>query len=262
MAKPPATIGFVGDIHCGSHVGLWPVRDLPEDKTKYLGCRYLMQCWQHLVERWPKLDILILMGDLIDGKQRKSDGVGVFDTDLAAQADGAVEVLRPLAEKAGKIIRVWGTPYHESHDGILKIVDCKLGVAKTAQVIDLDLNGKTLNVAHHPASGAAIYAGTVADREVLWAKIAASDKKVPNPRWIVRAHKHNYILQDTEHATIVQMPCWQLPTAHAIKQNYWRFQPTLGGLLMLADGMEDSGYRFVCTKYDLPMPEVTPWQSL
>lgn len=255
----PQTIGFVGDIHCGSHVGLWPLDDLPAGK--FIGCRYLHGQFSEMVQSWPELDLLVLMGDLIDGKQQKSSGVGVFTTDLGEQAEAAVTILKPLAKKAKRIMRVWGTPYHESYDSILKIVDKSLNVEHVEQVIDLELPTGTLNLAHHPASGTALYQGTVVDREALWSQLAAYERKVPDARWIVRAHKHNFFLQETQNRTIVILPAWQLPTAWAVKVNYWRFQPSLGGVLMVADQQHHSGYRFVPYLYEMPIKEVLQWRK-
>ena len=255
-------IGFVGDIHAGSHVGLWPVVDIPGEDDEFIGCRYLMECWRHLIASWPELDLLVLMGDLIDGKQQKSSGCGVFDGDLGTQAEKAAEVLKPLAQKAKKIMRVWGTPYHESHDKILKIVDLTLGVALTKQVIDLEIDGQVLNVAHHPMGGGTLYRGTSLDREALWSQLAAHARSVPDARWIVRAHRHYYALQDGRQRTILAMPCWQLATAHAVKSSYWRFQPDLGAVLMVDDKSHYSGYRFIDYAYPNPTVEVTRWPAL
>lgn len=254
----PKTIGFIGDLHCGSHHGLWPIDDLPGGKEgkKYKGVRYLNRCYNDLVESWPKLDLLILMGDLVDGKQKKSSGCGIFTSDMSAQAEGAIEILKPLVAKATKTIRVYGTPYHEEFDNCLGVLDAKLGVRRMEQVMNLQLGEHVLNIAHHPASGAILYAGTAVDKEAVWSTVAAAEKKVPHARWIVRAHKHEWIMQETRFKTICITPCFELPTAHAIKQNYWRFQPTIGGLLMHADESHDSGYRFTASLYDIPMPDV------
>ena len=255
----PRVIGFIGDTHCGSHCGLWPVKDLHGTHPQI---KYLMSCYTNMVKAWPKLDLLVLMGDLIDGRQPKGAGVGLLTTDLGEQAAMAAKVLEPAAAKASKIIRVWGTPYHETFDSILKIVDVSLGVCHVAQVIDVGLGKHNLNVAHHPASGTALYQGTVVDRESLWSQIAAHEGHTPDARWIVRAHKHSYFYQETRRRTIVMMPCWQLPTAHAKKVNYWRFQASIGGLLMQQDNLHDSGYRFTPTLFDGPTVPVIPYGSL
>lgn len=252
--KRPRHIGFIGDIHCGSKVGLWPVEEIGR---KNVGAKYLMDCFGHLVESWPELDLLVLMGDLIDGKQRKSDGVGLFTADLGEQVAGAIEVLRPLAAKAKLIYRIEGTPYHEDFHNQLAALDSELNVAQTAQVMDIDLGTGILNVAHHPAGGSAMYTGALVDKTSVWSKVAAQCGKIPAARWIVRAHCHTYMLQDTETVTSIQNPCWQLPTAHAKKTNYYKFQSDIGGVLMIADDEEDSGYRFRCTRYPTPLPTIT-----
>lgn len=258
----PSKIGFISDIHCGSKVGLWPLDRLSGD-AEYKGIRYLMSCFEDMVNSWPKLDLLVLMGDLIDGKQKKSDGVGLLTTDLGEQADAAATVLEKAASKADVVYRVWGTPYHETHDSILKIVDRALGVNKSDedQVIDLETGYGVLNLAHHPSSGQALYQGTVVDRESMWSEIASYEDKTNDVRFIIRGHKHTYFLQETAKRTICLLPCFQLPTAYAVKQNYWRFQPSLGGVLMVADDDLPSGYKFIPYLYPVPKKEIKKWSS-
>ena len=254
----PRTIAFIGDLHCGSHCGLWPTEDLPGGikGTKYKGVRYLNKCYQHMIQNWPEIDLLVLMGDLIDGKQRKSSGVGIFTSSLNEQVSASIEILKPLKKKSKKIVRVFGTPYHEDHDNCLDSLDKALDVKKVDQVLNIEIDKKILNVAHHPSGGSALYAGTSVDKESLWSTIAAAEKNVPNARWIVRAHKHMWIMQETRFKMVCIVPCFELPTFHAIKVNYWRFQPSIGGMLMTADKSHDSGYRFTASTYDVPIPEI------
>lgn len=221
-----------------------------------------MECYGHLVDSWPDLDVLFLTGDLIDGPQRKSAGTGVFSTRMGDQVDLAIEVLKPLVAKAERVVRVDGTPYHEDFHGALKTLDEALGVHKVAQVVDLDLGPGVLNVAHHPMGGSMLYRGTQVDREGLWATIAAARRKVPKVRWIVRAHVHDWMYQETQDTAVVSLPCFELATPHAKKVAYWRFQPSLGGALMRADPSHPFGYRFTPTLYDPPLPSVTSMEEL
>ncbi len=250
------TIAFVGDIHCGSHCGLWPEDWLSRNKSHYIGTRYLNKCFAALVKSWPKIDLLFLMGDLIDGDQRKSKGVGLFTTDLGEQTDGAIECLTPLIEKCKKVARVWGTPYHEGFDNAIGKLDTHFGIKSVRQVMDIGLEGGILNVAHHPSGAGAINLGAATDRENLYAAMAAQTKKVHAPRWIVRAHKHTYFYQDTETCSSMITPCFELPTAHAKKQNYFRFWPSIGGVLMVKDKDAHGGYVMRPTLFDVPRPEV------
>jgi hypothetical protein len=258
----PKAIGFLGDIHCGSHHGLWPLDDLPGGKrgSKYKGVRYLNSCYANMIDQWPDLDILILMGDLIDGKQRKSNSTGLFTAQLGDQVKGAIEVLTPLSKKAKKIIRVKGTPYHEEFEGALNDLDSQLGINLTDHVLNLNINDHILNVAHHPVGGSSLYLGTSVDKENIWSSVAAIEKSVPNIRWIFRGHKHTFIHQETVFKQVCLVPCFELPTPYAIKNNYWRFQPIIGGVLLMRDDSEilphPTGYRVVPTTFELPDPVI------
>lgn len=246
------TIAFLSDLHAGSWWGLWPRDLLPE--RGFLGPKYLMDCWEDLYRRWPKrIDLLILNGDLIEGPQRKSGGIGCFAVSDREQVEAAISLLEPLSRRCKKIIRITGTPYHDGNGDPLLALDYALGVTHTTQVLDMELPGGVLNVAHHPMGGSVLYQGTSVDREALWSTIAGATGRTINPRWIVRAHQHHWIKQDTEHKTVVKLPCWQLQTPYAAKASYWRFQPSLGGVLMHQDVSEPGGYRFLPTLYELPV---------
>lgn len=255
--KYPETIGFLGDTHCGSYFGLHPTGEdwLPK-AAKWSGVRYLMSCYAHLLEKWPRLDVLFLTGDLIDGPQSKARATNLFTAKLSEQTDLAIEVLRPLVEKATQTLRVDGTPYHEEYHGALRQLDAELGVARAQQVIDLELEGGILNVAHHPTGGAVLYRGTQVDREALWSTIAAARRKVPAARWIFRAHQHDFLYQEGQDGAVCSLPCWELQTPHAKKLAYWRFQPSLGGVLLRRDPTHHLGYRVEATLYDPPLPSV------
>jgi hypothetical protein len=251
-------IGFIGDIHCGSYEGLWPKDLVPSKHNRYTSTRYLNECFDHLVNSWPDLDLLVLMGDLVDGQQHKSQGTGLYTTDLSEQTEGAIEVIRPLAKKAKAIIRVWGTPYHEGFQGTLKRFDKEFDVKVVKQVLNIRLRpDSVLNVAHHPSGNSAFYRGTQLDREAVWAAVAMQERKIPqNIRWIVRAHMHFYGYQETNSRAVAVVPCFQMPTAHAIKTNYFRFQPDIGAMIMHADDTHPFGYRMTPHLYDVPTPKV------
>lgn len=259
--RGPETIAFLGDVHSGSWWGLWPRSRLPA--TGYVGTRYLLDCWEDLLSRWPRrIDLLILTGDLIEGPQRKSGGHGVYAVSDREQVEGAIELLEPFAARADRIVRITGTPYHDGHGDPLLALDYALDVHHTAQVLDLQLDGGILNVAHHPMGGSTLYQGTAADREGLWATISGGTGRTHPARWIVRAHRHHWMHQSTEHKDVVQLPCWQLATPFAVKASYWRFQPSLGGVLMLRDEETWGGYRFAPTLYPLPLQQPLEVTSL
>jgi len=216
--------------------------------------RYLNACYAHLLATLPKkIDLLVLTGDLIDGTQRKSEGCGLFSARLGDQVDGAVDVLAPLVARAAVTVRLEGTMYHEGFQGAMQALDATLGVDHVDQVVDLELDGVALNAAHHPSGGGTLYAGTGTDREALWSQIATASGKVPDAYWIVRAHRHHYLHQQTQHRGVVALPCFELATPHAKKQNYFRFQPSLGAVLMERNEDALGLYDVRPRLYDLPV---------
>jgi UDP-2,3-diacylglucosamine pyrophosphatase LpxH len=254
------TVLFVGDLHVGGHCGIYSPERLPQ-VPRFVGPRYLFDCWLHLQRALPpKIDLLVLTGDLIEGTNRKGEAVGLFTSKLSEQVEAAIELLRPLAARSAQIVRVYGTPYHDSHHDPLSALDHALGVSLTRQVIDLDLGEpgapRVLNIAHHPSGGAVLYQGTKLDREQRLAALAASARKVPGVRWIVRGHLHNFAHQRNAEREVVLLPCWKLIDAHGSKGNYFGWQPDLGAVLMEREPREPSGYRFVPFLYDPPMSRV------
>lgn len=242
--KQPDNIVFLGDTHAGSKFAPWPEEWLPSDPARYPGVRYLNRTLAAAYDALPAtIDLLVLTGDLIDGPQRKSASTGIFTTSLGEQVEAATEILRPVTSRARVVMRVDGTPYHEEFHNALAALDEALGVSLRRQIIDIDLAGEILNVAHHPTGGSVLYKGTGVDRELLWAELAAARGKVNRPRWVVRAHKHSFLRLEDTHSTGISLPCWQHQTPHAAKQAYWRFQPDLGVVWFTRDDDEPGGYR-------------------
>lgn len=249
-------IGFIGDLHSGSLTAPWPLEWLPGD-SPYSGSRYLVECLDHLAASWPTLDLLIFTGDLIEGKARKQDGVGLFTAQLGKQVEGAIELLTPLVNKAKRVLRVTGTDYHDDAHNPLLALDKALGVERTAQVFNIKLaGGALLNVAHHPAGGQVMYSGTKLDREILWSIIQSSLRKIPAATHIVRGHLHEFSVFRRKGRTMCLLPCFKLADGYAVKMDYERFQPDLGAVLLVRDETDASGWRFRETIYDNPLEEV------
>jgi len=249
-------IGVISDTHCGSHAGLLH----PDRWNKHTpgAIKWLHGCFDWLYSEWPKLDLLILNGDIIDGKQSKSAGTGVHTASLGEQVEIALECFRPWRKKAAKIIRLAGTPYHEGFDGALREFDSEMGIARPKSVEqwivrDIDIgDGVTLNVKHHPDGGHAIYRGTVMDRELLWRTVAESVHKLPNASIVLRSHLHTCAAFAGFRKELHLCPCFQLQSPYALHKQHARWIPDIGGTLIESD-------RFAMNKFSVrhkvfPMP--------
>lgn len=255
------TIGFISDIHAGSHCAGWPEGWLGPE-LPFTATRYVNECLAHAAKNCPNLDLLVLNGDLIDGRQKKSDSTGLHEVSLKRQVEGAVEILRPFVEKSKKVVRTEGTPYHEDFHEALGLLDEKLGVSTVQQVLNIDLGNGILNVAHHPPGGSVLYQGTKLDRMILWNIIQAACKQFPDAKWIVRSHMHEWSEMRRKGRTAIITPPWQLPTPWAKKQNRESFTSDIGFVLMREDPDMADGWKFIEKLYSPPIEAVLTPEAL
>lgn len=242
-------LGFLSDWHCGSRWGLTP----PEYQTAFSPARaaWLWDTWLEFWDWAPRFDVLFLVGDLIDGKQRRSEGTSLLTTSLREQVDIARAAFRavPAKKRPKRIIRLEGTNYHESFDGPLAAFDEEFSVwqpraPEQSMVIDVKLpGGRGLNVKHEPEGSAALYMGTVQDRELLWSKVIEATNHLPTSTFLVRAHLHFAGLHRGFGKLLLNLPCWVLQQPYALKRRYWRWQPSIGGVSLTAAVDADLGWR-------------------
>lgn len=250
---------FLNDIHVGSRHAPCPLEFLP--KANSATSRYLTTEFLNAVKLLPrKINRLHLVGDIADGPNPKNQGVGCWTTDPCEQVEWAVKLLKPLADRARKVIRYCGTPYHETNWKIHGELKTKLPIATENDglwVQDIRLNGGVvMNVAHHPMGCGTLYMGTGLDREQVWSAVSAGAGKVERPQIIVRGHRHTWGRLETEVGLTVFLPCWKLPSPHEIKANYWRFHSSIGLVTMEDDARELYGHRFQFHRVSIPMPKV------
>lgn len=248
---------FIGDLHVGSHHAIYPLSRLPEF-PQFLEPRYLAECMDHLLDLLPKkLGTVILNGDLIDGRNPKGQGTGVFSPRLSDQVEAAIEILQPLTKRATDVLRTTGTDYHDDVQGPLLALDIALKVRKSRQVFNLRLdNGRVVNVAHHPSGGGALYMGTKLDKEQRLMRLAAEAKKLPFADWIFRSHLHEFNIYRNKRSEVVLLPCWKFPDAHSQKGNLFGWQPDIGAAMLARDPNSERGYTVREFLYDAPEAEV------
>ena len=258
-------IGIVADLHCGSRFGLRHNPKLTDPYTTKSDI-WLSECWKRMIKVWPELDLLILNGDLIDGTQRKSEGVGLITTNLDEQTEIAIQCLKPLVAKAKKVIRMRGTSYHESFQGPLSTLDVTFGINKPdrdkAFVRDIYLDGSpknekdavVLNVKHNPEGQRTLYLGTTMDRETRWSVLSEAANAMPKSSFIVRSHIH-FAADFTDYCqgkSIITTPCFCLQQPYATEKRYYGWQPTIGGLLLERDSLSYRGWKHLMKIFPLP----------
>jgi len=205
----------MGDTHCGHRVGLtppgWQLQPLddPDEKesvmykrSKWL--RIQQETWKLFssrVTRSGPFDLVIGMGDMIDGTGFRSGGTELITTDRQVQCDIAIRVLRQT--KCKNFCLVHGTPYHtgdveDMEDQIAAHFDqlpgyrCEIGDHEWPEI-----NGVVFDVKHSVGSSTVPHGrATAVAKENLWNIIWAEHKEQPRADILVRGHVHYYGHQD------------------------------------------------------------------
>lgn len=212
--------------------------------------KWLWQTYKWAIGEMGHVDLLVLTGDLVEGKARKSDGTGVYTADMSGQTAIAMECLAEIAPHADRIIRVVGTPYHEGFDGTLRALDERYGIKRPSNRMDeiarnivLDpVRELVLNVKHAPEGGDALYQGTIRDRETLWARISESYHGTPHASILVRGHVHCCTSFHSGDISIHTVPCFKLQDAYAMGRKQYRWMPEIGCLRIDLDDTCPEGY--------------------
>lgn len=196
----------ISDLHSGSLVGLthpdYQLRPKFGGVTKrnkwYHIQRDLWHEFDCILQSLPKLDFVLSLGDLIDGKGERSGGVEQLTTDMQEQCDMAVSVFDHIREhcKPGvKIVGVFGTPYHVDTLGD----EWENTIAERARFHKIgshewvDINGCIFDLKHHIGGSSVPHArSTAISRDRLWNMMWAERNLQPKANIILRGHVHYY----------------------------------------------------------------------
>jgi len=266
----------VSDIHPGSIYGMLPpdfVGSNDQPVGQNVGQKYLWECWIDLCKWAGQVDAIVVVGDVVEGKQPKSKAAELCLPLVIDQEQASIQILTPLVEaaKPKKIYFVKGTPYHDdelgrSVDNVGSALKAQvyegLGVGTYAkEVMDLDVEGVVFDFSHGISVSGGLYRAVAIDREALWSAISGKTGKAPKADVIVRAHAHYFVHIEhvSKHAVI--LPAWQLQTSYMRKNSRYRMIPDLGAVRFTVDGALKVKGEDPCTLhkriYDLPPQRLT-----
>ena len=196
-----------------------------------------------------KVNILMVVGDVIAGKNYFNGGGWMMNVELETQKDACAYLLAYIKEQVPTLNKIWiwdGTPYHDSMDtSIAKSVTEKLasqyGILADYmgeyKYITLKFNGyERILWVTHPSTLAGQYPEQVMARDIKDFLASSASGKIIKPDMIIRAHRHEYIEIHKSTIRSIILPCWQfyIPFDKALK-SYSSFQPDIGGVILLAD---------------------------
>lgn len=253
-------LAFFADLHCASRWGLTHPKYWNEQTSPY--SRWLWESFLVFSDWVGKCDLVVNIGDTIDGKQRRSGGTGLVTLSAGEQVQMAIDATEPLMKNAKAAIRVTGTPYHEDFDGAMMLWDQAYHVLKPEtpdqqHVVNLDLgDGVVINIKHAPEGESAQYDGTSRDRELIWSAVAEVLSGIPHASILMRAHVHKFTRLENEDRQIITCPCWCLQQPYALTKKQYRWIPQIGGLMLVRDKEEPFGWRLKRKMFTVPTPRI------
>jgi len=188
---------ILSDFHCGHHVGLTPPKFNPkltegEGLLLYDTRQKYWDFFSKTIKSLQPIDILVVNGDLIDGKGVKSGGTEQITTDRNSQVDMAVATVKFC--KANKIFMSYGTGYHTGNDEDWEkqVADeCGADIHSRGWI---DVNGLVFDYKHH-IGGSQSPSGRLTPllTEKIWSVLWAEHDEYPKAQVLVRSHVHYFM---------------------------------------------------------------------
>lgn len=236
----------VSDLHVGSPFAVAPERWTLPDGNEFQpnGLQRIIRshwrdCWEQVgaLRKGARL-IVCFDGDMTEGMHHETTQVltGRIDTQ-EEMAEAVIEEGLALAKwrNRGDVLRfVTGTPAHDGLDGgsaeriARRVTDWHGDGRVTQDVWRPRINGTLFDITHEPASGVGTREHTKGNTFAAWLKshyTRQRDLGEPWPRYIIRAHYHEYIERaayDTLSAEVIRgyiLAPWKVKDGYVWRRN-------------------------------------------
>lgn len=209
---------FISDLHCGHLVGLTPPGfqaannpTVPKKRKVAAVQRDQWDTYKAMVDKERPFDVIICVGDCIDGKGQRSGGTELLTTDRGEQGIMATYAIKEAMSASTKVAMVYGTPYHTGvgEDWEDKVAE-EVGAKRIGSHIFPEVEGVIFDVKHH-VGGSSVPHGraTAIKREKLWNLIWSERNEQPNAQVLVRGHVHYHEYAGNSNSLCFTMPALQ-----------------------------------------------------
>jgi len=197
----PKRVVVIADLHCGHEYGLtppdwWYRDDVQNERVSEIAHfqRALWDFYEKSINSLKPIDILLVNGDCIHGKEEKAGGAELITLDRHEQVRMAKEAIQ-LAE-AKKVRLLYGTRYHVGkNEDFESILADLLGGDVAVHGHDFfNVNGTTIDIKHKIANSTVPHGRmTALARARLWNVIwNAEQERQPKANIFIRSHVHYY----------------------------------------------------------------------
>jgi len=183
----------ISDLHCGHRIGLTPPDYAPRNTNKWhTAQRALWREYCRMVKAYSPVDVLFVLGDVIDGRGEKSGSTELITTDRETQCQMAADCINMW--KAPAIVMVFGTAYHTGQKEDWEInVAGKVNADKIGGQEWVQIDNVMFDLKHFiPGSGIPHGKGTQLAKEWLWNLVWNIRDEQPKADIFLRGHQHSF----------------------------------------------------------------------
>ncbi len=259
---PKTIFVVIGDTHIGSSTAIAPPKftihnNDPKEIQVVQHNRLQEWLWSNWIDFWDYVKVLagvrgrrrinrivtVHLGDVIDGNHHGSKQI---IQDVNDQYLVALDVLRPIFDMADVSFGILGTEAHagpscENEVAIYR----ELGVQEYGQLLNLEIDGKLHDLAHHGRVGGRSWTSSAAAIAVEVC-MDCGHQGIPFPDYIWRAHSH--IIDDSglkvPGTRAITIPSWQLKTAFGNRVASNKPRSDIGGFIINGGVLDDSRSRY------------------
>lgn len=210
------TMLALGDLHIGNEGSVMTDEVNSEDCNPGRNRRYfpnltqkkILQKWYEMCDEVPHPDVLLLNGDLVDGKNYKESGMGCWTTDVTLQAMVMAELVKML--KPRKIVTTSGSPYHSDRNPNMdRTATYMCGGQFQGGFASLDINGKRIYAQHKISVSKSSwqYRATPLGRALVLA--ALNEKEMGHYDIVLKSHAHYYCYVGFSNSLGMILPAWK-----------------------------------------------------
>jgi len=174
----------IGDSHCGHNAGLTPPEWQETDQQEEIWN------WYAKTVKMLRADALFCMGDMIDGKGKKSGGTELIENTWTGQIKMAAEAIRTTG--CSNITMVYGTPFHTGAEEDYELMLADMVGARIHSHAFPIVNGIQFDLKHKIGSSTIQHGrATAIKRAKLWNTVwNERNEQQPKADVILRGHVH------------------------------------------------------------------------
>jgi len=246
---------FISDLHVGSRWAIWhpnyTFKDgLDQGSTWGLNGiqERIWKYWQDFTQGLKKKnlvpDYIFLLGDLIDGPQRRGHGNEAVTQNLNEQAGCALQLLRMILKKDSTIIRgLVGSDYHDERYYNVNEGICTSYGGKFSGITGIFNIGSHRFRMYHGKTQAYIYLEMIMGRRRMFAHEAMARNKLPEFEGIIMGHLHRWIhiktmFKEDMDFHVVLLPGWQGQTTYEASIDPDKIIPEIGAVIGRFNGSQ------------------------